>query len=965
MLARSQIVTCGADTFVKVFEADNLAAEPRTIEHHDSPVTTLAIHRKGTYLATGTEAHMVQYFGFPSCELLKNLTRAQSPIQHIAFDPKGRNVAVGGDDGVIRLVNCATAQYATLKGHSDSVLCVAFDPKGEFFASSSADGTIKIWDVTDEPAAIKTIRVTTKVAPGSAQRLRVAWHPTGSSIAIPFSSGVHILERGTWNPTSMLLNGHSKEVSLVAWSPNGQYLATGGLDKQIFLWQLNIADSLDRYRADSVPNDLMWSPKDNALAFLDENGQLGLWNAPVPAHLPSPTSDPQGAAQAAANAQAAADAAVAGGAATGGASASAATGNSASGAAVATGGGATVFSMEDDDDFLDEASASKPDGEGGAGSAGPKRRLRKVQHDSDDGGFSDHDDDEAAEAAMLAREIAKRSAQGGAGGGVAAGPGLASAGIASSTKLPGNLAAALSGLTAGAGAASAPIQGVVHPSATPAKNGRRFLLWNMTGMVLSRDENVFSAIEVEFNSIEKHRPIRLTDHYSFSMAALDDAAVMFASKSNNGNPSTIVYRPLASWAPNSEWQIQLDHGEEALAIAVGHKFAAIATSKRYLRLLSHTGAQRALISVANPLVALAASGGMLAVVQHAGRAAEAQDQSLLLALYDVRDTARPVRISVGPLPLSEGASLDWVGFSESGVLCTVDTAGIVRGCLRSYSFEWAPLLDCNAHKKAKNEHHWIVGLTDKELICVMCKGEDKYPPTLPRPVTTPLQLGMPLACADATDPNVEKERLLSAVLLNEFRAGAVDDGCDQDESVQKKLLAGFTRLDSLNMKLLNAAMKGERMARALDLAAQLQLPKSLSGALRLANHYKLGPLAERIARLMETRFEDGDDEVDVEEAPAQTVNHIGQKPKALPAVPAKAEDKGSAGEGNSHNNAPQQEEEADDEMDDGEGGENAAPQSKPAANPFAKNAAGSTTTKGPKRSLPVTAPVGGNKMMKK
>ena len=63
------------------------------------------------------------------------------------------------------------------------------------------------------------------------------------------------------------------------------------------------------------------------------------------------------------------------------------------------------------------------------------------------------------------------------------------------------------------------------------------------------------------------------------LAALDDAAVMFASTSNHGNPSTIVYRPLSSWAPNSDWQVQLDKGEEAVAIAVGHKFAAIATSK--------------------------------------------------------------------------------------------------------------------------------------------------------------------------------------------------------------------------------------------------------------------------------------------------------------------------------------------------------------------------------------------------
>ena len=146
---------------------------------------------------------------------------------------------------------------------------------------------------------------------------------------------------------------------------------------------------------------------------------------------------------------------------------------------------------------------------------------------------------------------------------------------------------------------------MLHPSSTPkveGSNGRRFLLWNLTGMVLSRDEQArelrpfstptpspelrpssaltcalacgsrreqtYSAIEVDFNNTEQHRTLRLTDHYNFSMAALDDAAVVFGAKSSNGNPSTVVYRPLLSWAPNSEWQVQLEKGEEALAVAV-------------------------------------------------------------------------------------------------------------------------------------------------------------------------------------------------------------------------------------------------------------------------------------------------------------------------------------------------------------------------------------------------------------
>ena len=41
---------------------------------------------------------------------------------------------------------------------------------------------------------------------------------------------------------------------------------------------------------------------------------------------------------------------------------------------------------------------------------------------------------------------------------------------------------------------------MLHSSSTPVKNSRRFLLWNLTGMVLSRDENTYAAIEVRDKS---------------------------------------------------------------------------------------------------------------------------------------------------------------------------------------------------------------------------------------------------------------------------------------------------------------------------------------------------------------------------------------------------------------------------------------------------------------------------------
>ena len=99
--------------------------------------------------------------------------------------------------------------------------------------------------------------------------------------------------------------------------------------------------------------------------------------------------------------------------------------------------------------------------------------------------------------------------------------------------------------------------------------------------------------------------------------------------------------------------------------------------------------------------------------------------------------------------------------SPLGALSTVDSAGVVRQCVRSAGLTWMPILHCASAKKSKAdppprggarplprpshaqpplelqaEHHWVVGLTGGQLMCILCKGDDKYPATLPRPVLT-------------------------------------------------------------------------------------------------------------------------------------------------------------------------------------------------------------------------------------
>ena len=63
-------------------------------------------------------------------------------------------------------------------------------------------------------------------------------------------------------------------------------------------------------------------------------------------------------------------------------------------------------------------------------------------------------------------------------------------------------------------------------------------------------------------------------------------------------------------------------------------------------------------------------------------------------------------------------------------------------------------------------------------------------------------------------------------------------GSDGDSAVESRLAAEEAEADRSLLRLFQAALKAEKLVRALDLAACLVLPLSLEGALRLARHHK-------------------------------------------------------------------------------------------------------------------------------
>jgi transcriptional regulator with XRE-family HTH domain len=132
-----------------------------------------------------------------------------SSVMSVSLSPDGSLLATGDLDGKIclwRVVN--GQQILTLQGHTGWIWAVAFSPDGKTLASCSHDFLIRLWDVQNLDSD-----------PSNLANRTEAEDPN----PLP----------GTCLKT---LRGHHHRVWTIAFSPNGQLLASGSDDQTIRLW---------------------------------------------------------------------------------------------------------------------------------------------------------------------------------------------------------------------------------------------------------------------------------------------------------------------------------------------------------------------------------------------------------------------------------------------------------------------------------------------------------------------------------------------------------------------------------------------------------------------------------------------------------------------------------------------------------------------------------------------------------
>ncbi|MGJ8696154.1 MAG: WD40 repeat domain-containing protein [Verrucomicrobiaceae bacterium] len=178
-------------------------------------------------VAAGGGGHVVRYDLETGKELMSY--KHEETAYRVDVHPNGKWMVVGDSKGLIKLWEIGTGKMLRdFEGHTKDVYTVVFDGTGDFVISGSEDGKVKRWEVA-------TGKCVDTIKKKFGDVYTIVRSPDGKRFAVTSED-----ERvGVYECDSLKVVWETKlenEAQVVAWSPDGRYVAAPCADYQLYVF---------------------------------------------------------------------------------------------------------------------------------------------------------------------------------------------------------------------------------------------------------------------------------------------------------------------------------------------------------------------------------------------------------------------------------------------------------------------------------------------------------------------------------------------------------------------------------------------------------------------------------------------------------------------------------------------------------------------------------------------------------
>ena len=194
-------------------------------------------------------------------------------ISSLAFAPKEQQLAVGGQDGTVKILDHVAGvclKNLTSDKLKDNITTLAYSSNGSYLAAGTSRASIGVWDITTA-TLLRCLDVHSGIC-------SIAFSPDGGILASG-GSNLHLWSVATGMPL-WKLRGHASAVRSLCFSPDGTQLASASNDHQIRMWSISSLSEAGSNQAESPKVDrVRFSPDGTFLASASiTESKVRLWN---------------------------------------------------------------------------------------------------------------------------------------------------------------------------------------------------------------------------------------------------------------------------------------------------------------------------------------------------------------------------------------------------------------------------------------------------------------------------------------------------------------------------------------------------------------------------------------------------------------------------------------------------------------------------------------------------------------